>query len=63
MNSDELSKIELLSIDINTDLCILTNAMKNSDNPDLQVLDLIDFVERIYKASNEMRTVFVNSLD
>ncbi len=62
MNQEELSKIEVLSIDINTDLCILKNAMTNPDDNDLAIDDLIDFVERIHKASNEMRSVFVNSL-
>lgn len=61
MNQEELSKIEILSIDINTDLCILKNAMANPDN-DLVIDDLIGFIERIYNASNEMRNVFVNSL-
>lgn len=63
MNNDELSKIEVLSIDINTDLCILISAMKNSDNNILEIDDLIVFVDRIYSASNEMRDVFINSLD
>lgn len=63
MNNDELSKIELLSVDINTDLCILTNAMRNSDNNNLEIDDLILFVDRIYNSSNEMRNIFVNSLN
>lgn len=62
MNSEELSKVEILSIDINTDLCILKNAMKNGDDNDLQTEDLVDFVEKIYRQSSEMRTIFVNSL-
>lgn len=63
MNQEEISKVEILSIDINTDLCILINAMKNSDDNNLEIDDLILFVDRIYKASNEMRNIFVNSLD
>lgn len=62
MNNEELSKLEILSIDINTDLCILKNAMKNDDDNDLQTDDLVDFVEKIYNLSNEMRAVFINSL-
>lgn len=63
MNNDELSKIENLSIDMNTDLCILKNAMVNPDDNNLEIDDLICFVGRIYELSNEMRDVFVNSLD
>lgn len=63
MNQEEHSKIEILSIDINTDLCILKNAIKNNDGNDLLISDLTDFVDKIYKSSNEMREVFSNSLD
>lgn len=63
MNQEELRKAEILSTDINTDLCILKNAIKNSDNNNLHMSDLIDFIERIYKTSDEMRNVFINSLD
>lgn len=58
MNREELDKVESLSIDINTNLCILKNAMTNSDCNDLQIYDLIDFVRRIYDSSNKMREVF-----
>lgn len=61
MTDEELSKIEILSININTDLCILKNAMTNQEN-DLRIDDLTDFVEKIYTASNEMRNVFVNTI-
>lgn len=61
MTDEELGKIEILSININTDLCILKNAMTNQEN-DLHITDLTDFVEKIYKASNEIRNVFVNSI-
>lgn len=63
MNKEEFAKVEILSIDLNTDLCILKNAMKNGDDNDLQMDDLVDFMEKIYKLSKEMRDVFVNSLD
>lgn len=63
MNQEELRKAEILSVDINTDLCILKNAIKNSDNNNLQMSDLIDFIEKIYKISDEMRNIFINSLD
>lgn len=62
MNQDEINKVEVLSVDINTDLCILKNAMMNSDDNNLEIDDLICFVVRIYKLSNEMRNVFINSL-
>lgn len=62
MNQEELSQIEILSIDIHTYLCILKNAMANPDDNDLVIDDLIDFVGKIYKMSAEMRDVFVNSL-
>lgn len=61
MNNDELSKIEVLSIDINTDLCILINAMKNTDDNNLEIDDLILFVDRIYSTSNKIIKVFINS--
>ena len=62
MNAEELAKVEVLSLDINTDLCILKNAMTNPDNNDLLISDLVNFVEKIYKASDEMRNVFINAL-
>ena len=62
MNQEDLSQIEILSIDINTDLNILKNAMSNPDDNTLVMDDLVDFVERIYKMSDEMRKVFVNSI-
>lgn len=35
MTDEELSKMEVLTININTDLCILKNAMKNNENNNL----------------------------
>lgn len=62
MTDEELSKIEYLTIDINTDLCILKNAMKNNDHNNLEIGDLISFVERIYNITDEIINIFVNAL-
>lgn len=63
MNQEEQIKVEILSVDINTNLCILKNAIINHDENDLQISDLINFVKRIYNSSNEMRDVFFKTLD
>ena len=60
MNQEELQKLERLSVIINTDLCILRNAVTNCDENDLQWHDLTDFVNKIYKKSNKMRNFFNN---
>lgn len=61
MTDEELFKIESFAININTDLCILKNAMKNNDNNNLEIGDLISFVERIYNISEEVINVFVSA--
>lgn len=57
MNQDEIIKLEKLALDLNTDLCILKNAVTNNENNDLQLSDLIDFVEKAYKMSEEIRRI------
>lgn len=61
MTDEELFKIESLAININTDLCILKNAMKNNDNNNLKIDDLILFVERIYNSSDDIINVFIQT--
>lgn len=61
MTDEELFKIESLAININTDLCILKNAMKNNDDNNLEIGDLIHFVERIYNKTDEILNIFVEA--
>lgn len=61
MTDEELLNIEILSINISTDLCILKNAMKNNDNNNLEIDDLILFVERIYNISEEIMNIFAST--
>lgn len=61
MTDEDLRKIESFTININTDLCILKNAMKNNDNNTLEIGDLILFVERIYNISEEIINIFVTA--
>ena len=58
MNKDELFELERLSVDINTNLRILKNAVTNCDDNDLQWHDLTEFVDKIYEKSNEMGKFF-----
>lgn len=61
MTDEEIFKIESFAININTDLCILKNAMKNNDNNNLEIDDLISFVEKIYNISDEIIKIFVKA--
>ena len=61
MNQEEIERIDELTIDLNTDLRILKNAVTNPDNDDLYMHDLVDFVEKISKISEEVRNVFTAS--
>lgn len=61
MNDEDLRKIEVLSLNIKTDLCILKNAMKNNHNNTLEIGDLISFVERTYSTSDEVLNIFVKA--
>jgi hypothetical protein len=60
MNKEQLQKIDWLTLDLNMDLSVLNSAVM-SFNDDLQICDLINFVERIYKTSDEIREIFDNS--
>lgn len=59
MNQDEINKLQILSLELNTDLCILKNAIKNGDDNDLHISDLIDSIEKTYKMSDEIRKIVV----
>ena len=61
MNQELLQKIDDLTLDLNMDLSVLNSAVKNYDN-DLEVCSLVNFVEIIYKLSDEIREIFDNSL-
>lgn len=60
MNQDEINKMEDLALNLNTDLCILKNALKNGDDNDLELTDLVDFVEKMYQVSDELREMSGN---
>lgn len=57
MDEDEIRKLKIAALELNTDLCILKNAVTNNTDNDLQLSDLIDFVEKIYKMSDEIRRI------
>lgn len=57
MNQDEISKLQRLSLDLNTNLCILKNAVTNNEENDLYISDLIVFLRRMYKISDEIMKV------
>ena len=59
MNQEKVLKLEELSIEIHTDLRILNSAV-NSHDEDLQVSDLVNFVEKMYKISNEISEIFAS---
>lgn len=59
MNQDKINKLQILSLELNTDLCILKNAIKNGDNNDLNISDLIDSIEKTYTMSDEIRKIVV----
>jgi len=61
MNQELLQKIDDLTLDLKMDLSVLNSAVKNYDN-DLEVCSLVNFVEIIYKLSDEIREIFDNSL-
>lgn len=57
MNEDEINKLQILSLNLNTDLCILKNAIKNGDDNDLHISDLIDSIEKTHKISDEIMKI------
>ena len=57
MNQDEVSKLQSLSLDLNTNLCILKNAVMNNEENDLYISDLIVFLKRMYKISDEIMKI------
>lgn len=56
MNTDQIKRLDDLTICINFDLAILNSALKDSEN--LEVCVLEDFVERIYVQSKKIRDIF-----
>jgi len=61
MNQELIQRIDELTLDLNMDLSILNSAVRNFDG-DLEVCSLVNFVEKIYKLSDEIREIFNNSL-
>lgn len=60
MNQQEIEKLDELTLDLNMDLCVLKSAVASLDD-DLEVSDLVNIAERIYKISSEIRDVFYDS--
>ena len=60
MDKTEIQKLDNLTLELNMNLCILKSAVTCFDD-DLEVSDLIDFTERIYITSVEIRDIFDNS--
>lgn len=60
MHQDEINKLARLSLDLNTNLCILKNAVINNDENDLSISDLIVFLRRIYQISDEIMDIASN---
>ena len=61
MDKEQLQKIDDLTLDLNMELCVLKSAVICFDD-DLEVSDLVNFTERIYKISNDVRKIFDESL-
>lgn len=57
MSQDEIHKLQRLSLELNTDLCILKNAVKNQDDNDLHISDLSNFLEKAYKISDKIMKI------
>lgn len=55
---NEEKKLDDLTLDLNMDLCVLNSAVNNCDN--LEVCCLTNFVERLYKTSEDIRDIFIN---
>lgn len=60
MNQQEMQKLDELTLDLNMDLCILKSAVMCFDD-DLEASDLVNFVQKLYKTSNEIRNIFYDS--
>lgn len=61
MNQQEWDNLDNLTLSLNTYLSILNSAIKYDDG-DLEISTLIDFVEKIYQTSKDVRHVFECSL-
>lgn len=59
MNKEQIQKIDNLTLDINFNLAILYNAIKDADEK-LEIYMLDDFVKNIYENSKEIRAIFEN---
>ena len=62
MNKNEIREIDELTCNLNMDLCILKSAVICFDD-DLEVSDLVNFTEKIYKISTKIRDIFENSFN
>lgn len=60
MNQQEIEKLDKLTLDLNMDLCILKSAIMCFDD-DLETNDLVNFVQKLYKTSIEIRSIFYDS--
>lgn len=60
MNQQEIEKLDELTLDLNMDLCVLKSAVI-SNSEDLEVSDLTNITERMYKISSEIRDIFYDS--
>jgi hypothetical protein len=60
MNTEELEKLDDLTLDLSFDLSILNSAIKDSEN--LKLYELTNFVERIYQDSEKIRKIFDNEI-
>ncbi len=56
MKEEQLYELDVLTLDLNFDLAILNCAIKYGEN--LEVLELNNFVERIYENSEKIRNIF-----
>lgn len=61
MNKTQIEELDNLTLDLNFDLAVLYNAIKDADE-ELEVYMLENFVKRIYKISNNLRNIFDNEI-
>lgn len=55
MNTNQLTRLDDLTLTLNFDLAILNSAIKDDD---LEICALGSFVEKIYKDSEKIRRIF-----
>ena len=62
MTSDEITEIQKLAWILKSDLNILKTAIENPDG-NLEILDLVEFINKIYENSNNLVKIFATSLN